>query len=328
MIFSISLTFSEELLFSAFQNLRSHLTKKKKNVVGLGLSSRLSLSVILSFSFKNKLCFLFVILLMDVWRIMLNSMLRTPKSDNSGVDTSVTNGYQHFLLMEKWAYNFKGCCQFGIGENGCGATPLRALKWSSGWSFRGEPPRLSCAVPFHLPRLPSCSRPQRRYTRVHGESLQGVIKACYSIAPNKKSPINQHKISISLRRMEIDPIETPPGFGGYTITKATSNKNRLETSSCEAFAIAESRFPGGQLSRSSVSCKMILQKRGSYTCKHEQNGAADSLRTRSDSDKKTSKYGSVKNNVVAVKVSNRACNSAKTSGMAKLSDRVKGKAKQ
>ncbi|MED6176821.1 Brefeldin A-inhibited guanine nucleotide-exchange protein 5, variant 2 [Stylosanthes scabra] len=52
--------------------------------------------------------------------------------------------------------------------------------------------------------------------RVHGEPLLGVIRVCYNIALNSKSPINQatskamltQMISIIFRRMETNPVET------------------------------------------------------------------------------------------------------------------------
>ncbi|KAK7363367.1 hypothetical protein VNO77_05507 [Canavalia gladiata] len=69
--------------------------------------------------------------------------------------------------------------------------------------------------------------------RVHGEPLLGVIRVCYNIALNSKSPINQatskamltQMISIIFRRMETDPIEASSGSGGQTITKAASADN-------------------------------------------------------------------------------------------------------
>ncbi|XP_027369108.1 brefeldin A-inhibited guanine nucleotide-exchange protein 5 isoform X2 [Abrus precatorius] len=77
--------------------------------------------------------------------------------------------------------------------------------------------------------------------RVHGEPLLGVIRVCYNIALNSKSPINQatskamltQMISIVFRRMEIDPVEASPGSGGPTITKAASAEN-LNTKSDES----------------------------------------------------------------------------------------------
>ncbi|WJX96402.1 Brefeldin A-inhibited guanine nucleotide-exchange protein 5 [Trifolium repens] len=66
--------------------------------------------------------------------------------------------------------------------------------------------------------------------RVHGEPLLAVIRVCYNIALNSKSPINQatskamltQMISIVFRRMETDPVETSSVSGGNTITKAAS----------------------------------------------------------------------------------------------------------
>ncbi|XP_061361482.1 brefeldin A-inhibited guanine nucleotide-exchange protein 5 [Gastrolobium bilobum] len=76
--------------------------------------------------------------------------------------------------------------------------------------------------------------------RVHGEPLLGVIRVCYNIALNSKSPINQatskamltQMISIIFRRMETDPVETSSGSGGHTITEAASAEN-LNTKSDE-----------------------------------------------------------------------------------------------
>ncbi|XP_019455526.1 PREDICTED: brefeldin A-inhibited guanine nucleotide-exchange protein 5-like isoform X4 [Lupinus angustifolius] len=76
--------------------------------------------------------------------------------------------------------------------------------------------------------------------RVHGEPLLGVIRVCYNIALNSKSPINQatskamltQMISITFRRMETDLVETSSGSGGHAITKAASQEN-LNTKSDE-----------------------------------------------------------------------------------------------
>ncbi|KAI5415380.1 brefeldin A-inhibited guanine nucleotide-exchange protein 5 [Lathyrus oleraceus] len=69
--------------------------------------------------------------------------------------------------------------------------------------------------------------------RVHGEPLLAVIRVCYNIALNSKSPINQatskamltQMISIVFRRMETDLVETSSVSGGHTITKAASVEN-------------------------------------------------------------------------------------------------------
>ncbi|CAJ2650059.1 brefeldin A-inhibited guanine nucleotide-exchange protein 5 isoform X3 [Trifolium pratense] len=69
--------------------------------------------------------------------------------------------------------------------------------------------------------------------RVHGEPLLAVIRVCYNIALNSKSPINQatskamltQMISIVFRRMETDPVETSSVSGGPTITKTASAEN-------------------------------------------------------------------------------------------------------
>ncbi|RDY07326.1 Brefeldin A-inhibited guanine nucleotide-exchange protein 5, partial [Mucuna pruriens] len=77
--------------------------------------------------------------------------------------------------------------------------------------------------------------------RVHGEPLLGVIRVCYNIALNSKSPINQatskamltQMISIIFRRMETDLVEASSGSGGHTISKAASADN-LNTKSDES----------------------------------------------------------------------------------------------
>nr|KYP57779.1 Brefeldin A-inhibited guanine nucleotide-exchange protein 2 [Cajanus cajan] len=76
--------------------------------------------------------------------------------------------------------------------------------------------------------------------RVHGEPLLGVIRVCYNIALNSKSPINQatskamltQMISIIFRRMETDPVASS-GSGGHAISKAASAEN-LNTKSDES----------------------------------------------------------------------------------------------
>lgn len=70
--------------------------------------------------------------------------------------------------------------------------------------------------------------------RVHGEPLLGVIRICYNIALNSKSPINQatskamltQMISIIFRRMETDPgIQIGATSGSAMHTEATSTDN-------------------------------------------------------------------------------------------------------
>lgn len=84
--------------------------------------------------------------------------------------------------------------------------------------------------------------------RVHGESLLGVIRVCYNIALNSKSPVNQatskamltQMISIIFRRMESDPIihvskeiqdHSPSGSDRPTSDKATSTSETSEEAS-------------------------------------------------------------------------------------------------
>ncbi|KAK2645141.1 hypothetical protein Ddye_020336 [Dipteronia dyeriana] len=74
---------------------------------------------------------------------------------------------------------------------------------------------------------------------VHGESLLGVIRVCYNIALNSKSPINQatskamltQMISIVVRRMENDQVSTSSGSSGPTASSSadTSTPKTEET---------------------------------------------------------------------------------------------------
>ncbi|KAK4564844.1 hypothetical protein RGQ29_006776 [Quercus rubra] len=74
--------------------------------------------------------------------------------------------------------------------------------------------------------------------RVHGEPLLGVIRVCYNIALNSKSPVNQatskamltQMISIIFRRMETDPIADTAGESDAASTQ-NSNTEVEETSS-------------------------------------------------------------------------------------------------
>ncbi|XP_034700058.1 brefeldin A-inhibited guanine nucleotide-exchange protein 5 isoform X2 [Vitis riparia] len=76
--------------------------------------------------------------------------------------------------------------------------------------------------------------------RVHGEPLLGVIRICYNIALNSKSPINQatskamltQMISIIFRRMETDPVCTTSGSAANKEATLADNLNsEVETSS-------------------------------------------------------------------------------------------------
>ncbi|XP_028786878.1 brefeldin A-inhibited guanine nucleotide-exchange protein 5-like [Neltuma alba] len=75
--------------------------------------------------------------------------------------------------------------------------------------------------------------------RVHGEPLLGIVRVCYNIALNSKSPINQgtskamltQMISIIFKRMEIDLDETSFDSGGHT--EAASEAEDLGTKSKE-----------------------------------------------------------------------------------------------
>ncbi|XP_031256027.1 brefeldin A-inhibited guanine nucleotide-exchange protein 5 isoform X3 [Pistacia vera] len=69
--------------------------------------------------------------------------------------------------------------------------------------------------------------------RVHGEPLLGVIRVCYNIALNSKSPINQatskamltQMVSIVVRRMENDQASTSSGSSGHTETSSADNSS-------------------------------------------------------------------------------------------------------
>ncbi|KAK4487864.1 hypothetical protein RD792_003601 [Penstemon davidsonii] len=78
--------------------------------------------------------------------------------------------------------------------------------------------------------------------RVHGEPLLGVIRICYNIALNSKSPINQatskamltQMLSIIIRRMETDlvpsePKEASSEDGSNTLVEEESSNDRNET---------------------------------------------------------------------------------------------------
>ncbi|KAJ0090390.1 hypothetical protein Patl1_13715 [Pistacia atlantica] len=68
---------------------------------------------------------------------------------------------------------------------------------------------------------------------VHGEPLLGVIRVCYNIALNSKSPINQatskamltQMVSIVVRRMENDQASTSSGSSGHTETSSADNSS-------------------------------------------------------------------------------------------------------
>ncbi|KAL0926627.1 hypothetical protein M5K25_002866 [Dendrobium thyrsiflorum] len=69
--------------------------------------------------------------------------------------------------------------------------------------------------------------------RVHGEPLLGVIRVCYNIALNSKSPINQatskamltQMISIVFRRMESDQVLDNQSLEGVTSTSSLNSDN-------------------------------------------------------------------------------------------------------
>ncbi|XP_062190117.1 brefeldin A-inhibited guanine nucleotide-exchange protein 5-like [Phragmites australis] len=69
--------------------------------------------------------------------------------------------------------------------------------------------------------------------RVHGEPLLGVIRVCYNIALNSKSPVNQATskamltqiISIVFRRMESEQVSVSPASSAVEDTTSSSTKN-------------------------------------------------------------------------------------------------------
>ncbi|KAH9804918.1 Brefeldin A-inhibited guanine nucleotide-exchange protein 5 [Citrus sinensis] len=70
---------------------------------------------------------------------------------------------------------------------------------------------------------------------LHGEPLLGVIRVCYNIALNSKSPINQatskamltQMVSIVVRRMENDQVSTLPTSSGHTETSSADDASRM-----------------------------------------------------------------------------------------------------
>ncbi|KAH9652984.1 Brefeldin A-inhibited guanine nucleotide-exchange protein 5 [Citrus sinensis] len=68
----------------------------------------------------------------------------------------------------------------------------------------------------------------------HGEPLLGVIRVCYNISLNSKSPINQatskamltQMVSIVVRRMENDQVSTLPTSSGHTETSSADDASR------------------------------------------------------------------------------------------------------
>lgn len=78
--------------------------------------------------------------------------------------------------------------------------------------------------------------------RVHGEPLLAVIRVCYNIALNSKSPINQstskamltQMISITFRRMETNLAIQVPTISGSATTKETASANNLNAEVQEA----------------------------------------------------------------------------------------------
>ncbi|KAM3384907.1 hypothetical protein ACQJBY_009095 [Aegilops geniculata] len=72
--------------------------------------------------------------------------------------------------------------------------------------------------------------------RVHGEPLLGVIRVCYNIALNSKSPVNQatskamltQMISIVFRRMESEQASVPPASSAVKDSPSSSTKEDSE----------------------------------------------------------------------------------------------------
>ncbi|KAJ9682578.1 hypothetical protein PVL29_018492 [Vitis rotundifolia] len=85
-----------------------------------------------------------------------------------------------------------------------------------------------------------CSCVDNLSSHIHGKPLLGVIRICYIIALNSKSPINQatskamltQMISIIFRRMETDPVCTSSGSAANKEATLADNLNyEVETSS-------------------------------------------------------------------------------------------------
>ncbi|KAK9213078.1 hypothetical protein WN943_002465 [Citrus x changshan-huyou] len=74
----------------------------------------------------------------------------------------------------------------------------------------------------------------KMWDAVHGEPLLGVIRVCYNISLNSKSPINQatskamltQMVSIVVRRMENDQVSTLPTSSGHTETSSADDASR------------------------------------------------------------------------------------------------------
>ncbi|XP_057520110.1 brefeldin A-inhibited guanine nucleotide-exchange protein 5 [Amaranthus tricolor] len=83
--------------------------------------------------------------------------------------------------------------------------------------------------------------------RVHGEPLLGVIRVCYNIALNSKSPVNQatskamltQMISIVFRRMESDPSTIHVSKEIQNSDSSGSDSHRVDTSTDSSAAIGE-----------------------------------------------------------------------------------------
>ncbi|KAJ4813394.1 Brefeldin A-inhibited guanine nucleotide-exchange protein 5 [Rhynchospora pubera] len=91
--------------------------------------------------------------------------------------------------------------------------------------------------------------------RVHGEPLLGVIRVCYNIALNSKSPINQatskamltQMISIVFRRMESDQVMVPPSAGIPEKKDAASTSTEKDSGNGEISAVEEEKEKGATL---------------------------------------------------------------------------------
>ncbi|KAJ3670258.1 hypothetical protein LUZ60_010582 [Juncus effusus] len=97
--------------------------------------------------------------------------------------------------------------------------------------------------------------------RVHGEPLLAVIKVCYDIALNSKSPINQatskamltQMISIVFRRMETDQVQVPASVDESSSSGEKKDSEKKEISATEGEEKEEVTTLGDALSISNVT---------------------------------------------------------------------------
>lgn len=101
--------------------------------------------------------------------------------------------------------------------------------------------------------------------RVHGEPLLAVIRVCYNIALNSKSPINQatskamltQMISTTFRRMETDQAIQAPSISGSATTKEAASENILNAEFQET--VSDDQTDKGSTSGDAPSVKQIKE---------------------------------------------------------------------